>query len=88
MSTRRNSRKTGRGASKPVGMIGCGTPEIMFKASVKKRFGSIDGVLAIEVRQDKIILRVRDEQVKDGLPKSFRRRPIEVIVTGPISKRS
>jgi malate dehydrogenase (oxaloacetate-decarboxylating) len=76
------------GGAEPKGMVGCGTAEVMFKASVKKQFGEVDGVVGIEVKKDKIVLRVRDEATKAKLPASFRNRPIEVKVTGNVTKRT
>jgi len=78
----------GKRPSKKMGLVGCGTPEVMFRASARKFFSAIDGVVGIEVRKDKIIVRVRDEQVKSKLPKQFRRRPVEAIVVGTITARS
>ncbi|MBC7996592.1 MAG: hypothetical protein IAF58_01535 [Leptolyngbya sp.] len=82
------TKKTGSKTSTPkLGMVGCGTAEVMFKSQVKKHFESIDGVVGIEVKETKIILRIRDEEVAKKLPKTYRRRKIETIVTGVISKR-
>ncbi len=83
------TKKTGskKTSTPKLGMVGCGTAEVMFKSQVKKHFESIDGVVGIEVKADKIVLRVRDEEVAKKLPKTYRRRKIETIVTGVISKR-
>ncbi len=74
----------GKSPSKKVGMVGCGTQEIMFRDAARKFFGAIDGVVGVSVRRDKVVVLVRDESVKAKLPKQFRRRPVEAVVTGPI----
>lgn len=85
MSTKKTgSKKT---STAKLGMVGCGTAEVMFKSQAKKHFEAIDGVVGIEVQADKIVLRVRDEEVAKTLPKTYRRRKVETIVTGVISKR-
>lgn len=71
-----------------MGMVGCGTPEIMFRERVKARFSKVEGVVGIQVKKDKIILRVVSQEVADRLPKTYYRRPIETQVVGVISKRS
>ncbi len=83
MATRK--AKTG---SKKLGMVGCGTAEQMFKSDVKKTFGKVEGVVGIQVLKDKIVLRVVSEEVAAKLPKSYRRRPIETVVTGTIRKQA
>jgi hypothetical protein len=75
-------------ASKKMGMVGCGTAEQMFKSDVRKTFGKVEGVVGIQVLKDKIVLRVVNEEVATKLPKSYRRRPIETVVTGKISKQA
>jgi hypothetical protein len=81
------TKKTKTG-SKKMGMVGCGTMEQAFKQDVRKTFGKVEGVVGIQVLKDKIVLRVVSEEVAAKLPKSYRRRPIETIVTGTISKRA
>jgi len=83
MATRK--AKTG---SKKLGMVGCGTAEQRFKSDVKKTFGKVEGVVGIQVLKDKIVLRVVSEEVAAKLPKSYRRRPIETVVTGTIRKQA
>lgn len=81
------TKKTGKAGGKKLGMVGCGTPEMMFRSQVKKQFGSVDGVVGIEVKKDKIVLRVVSDEVAKSLPTSYRGRAIETVVTGVISKR-
>lgn len=81
------TKKTKTG-SKKLGMVGCGTAEQMFKSDVRKRFGKVEGVVGIQVLKDKIVLRVQSEAVAETLPKSYRRRPIETVVTGTIRKQA
>ncbi len=72
---------------KKQSLIGCITMEIAFRQTASKDFGAIEGVVGLEVRPDKIIVRVLDEQAKARLPKTYRNRPLEAVVTGPIKKR-
>ena len=67
--------------SKKSGIVaGCGTAEMRFRDQVREKFEKIDGVVGIEVKSDKIVLRVASATVAANLPKSFRRRKIETIV--------
>lgn len=75
-------------SGKTMGLAGCGTIEQMFKSDVRQKFGKVEGVVGIQVLKDKIVLRVVSEEVAAKLPKTFRRRTIETIVTGKISKRT
>lgn len=80
--------KKDSGKGKKMGLVGCGTPEIMFRQDVKRRFGSVEGVVGIEVKKDKIVLRVLSEDIAATLPKTYRRRKIETVVTGVIRKQA
>lgn len=82
MATKKNTR-----SGKKLGMVGCGTVEQMFKQDVRKTFGKVEGVVGVQVLKDKIVLRVVSEEVAAKLPKSYRRRPIETIVTGMLRKQ-
>jgi hypothetical protein len=83
MATKKNTR-----SGKKLGMVGCGTIEQMFKSDVREKFGKVEGVVGIQVLKDKIVLRVVSEEVAAKLPKTYRGRPIETIVTGTIKKQS
>ena len=78
--------------SRPIGLDGCGTPELVLKAEIVRRFTRIDGVFGTEVKPDRIILRIRDEKVIDEIKKvapnmTYMNRQIETVVTGVIKKR-
>lgn len=77
-----------KSTGKRAGMVGCGTMEEAFKQNVRKTFGKREGVVGIRVYKDKIVIRVVSEDVAAGLPKSYRRRPIETVVVGTISKQA
>lgn len=69
------------------GMVGCGTPEIMFRNQAKTYLGSLNGVVGISFKDKEIIVRVLTKEDGDALPKTFYRRKISYVVTGAITKR-
>jgi hypothetical protein len=92
---RMSSEKPGKGKGrtsrpgKQIGMTGCGTPDIMVKAAAIRHLGGVEGVLAVRVQPEKIVLFVRDEKVLDEVRKvapdmKFMSRPIEYVVGGDI----
>src|SRR5437879_5821448 len=94
MSSKKTRKGSGKNTNKgaQLGMIGCGTPEIMFKAAVQKHLAGIDGVLGTETKPDRVKLLIRDESVIEAIKKvapnmMFRGRPIVTEVTGPIVKQ-
>lgn len=80
----------GRGKrGRRLGVAGCGTPLIMQKAAAVRQFGSIEGVLAVRVLPEKVVLFIREEAVLDEVRKvapdmKFMSRPIEYVVGGDI----
>jgi hypothetical protein len=77
--------------SKPLGLIGCGTPAIALKAAVTRQLASIDGVFGSEIQPERIVLRIRDEQVIEEIKKvtpnmKFGGFPIETVVIGLVEK--
>lgn len=81
------TKKTNSG-SKKLGLIGCGTPEMIFRSQARKHFGNVEGVVGIEVTNEKIVLRVTNDEVVGKLPKTFRRRKVESVVVGAIRKQT
>lgn len=70
------------------GMVGCGTPEIMFKERARKALRKFDGVVGIQVKKDEIVVRVVDQAAADRLPKAFERRPVVAQIVGVITKQA
>jgi len=76
-------------SGKQIGMVGCGTPEIMFKAAAIRQLGGIDGVLAVRVQPASIVVFIREEAVLDEVKKvapdmRFMTRPVDYVVGGDI----
>ena len=73
--------------SKKLGMVGCGTTEIMFRTACKKHLGKLPGVVGIGYEGKSVIVRVRTEEDGEALPKYFLSRRVLYKVVGTISKR-
>lgn len=77
----KNQKKPG------LGMVGCGTPEVMFKERVRKQLSKIEGVVGIQVKKTEIVVRVVDQATADKLPKTIQRRPVVAQIVGVIKKQ-
>jgi hypothetical protein len=82
MGNSNNKKNRGR---KPLGMIGCGTPEIMLRAAVRKHLSSIRGVVSADVGSNNIKLLVTDGSVEEAVravapDMTFQGRQILIVV--------
>lgn len=73
--------------ARPRGLVGCGTPEVMFREQAKKYLKGFEGVVGISFKEKEIVVRVRTQADGEALPKTFYRRKVSFVVAGVIRKR-
>ena len=73
---------------KPMGMVGCGTMEMMTRSRIKDMLRRFEGIQAIEfVGNTKVIVRVFTEDCGKALPGNLWGRVITYTVVGKIRKQ-
>ncbi|MBY0359764.1 MAG: hypothetical protein K2W82_17310 [Candidatus Obscuribacterales bacterium] len=71
-----------------LGMVGCGTPEIMLQSQIRQALSRFEGVIRINFKNDKtVVVHVATEAYGEALPKTCHRRKVLYVVAGGPTKK-